>query len=196
METLRIEGQRIVLRDWQLDDLDVYRAWMQPSQRWQEFDGPYYPPLSPAKIDSRIDELRHTIHASDWSTPRRSLVIADRTTDILLGTVSWYWIGEETNWLAIGISLYDPSTWGQGLGYAALGLWCEYLWASKSEIIRLDLRTWQPGYDAAGRKARISTGGALSQGSHRARGILRWSRVRCTTRGVAGALSGRILGID
>ena len=171
METLRIEGQRIVLRDWRLDDLEVYRAWRQPGQRWHEFDGPYYPPPSLAKIDTLIDELRRAIHTGEWSNPRRRLVIADRATDALLGNVSWYWIGEETNWLAIGISLYNPATWGQGIGYASLGMWCEYLWAAKPEIVRLDLRTWSGNHgimrladklgfqqEACFRKARIVRG--------------------------------------
>jgi RimJ/RimL family protein N-acetyltransferase len=168
---VRIEGQRILLRDWQLEDLELYHSWMQPGQRWQEFDGPYYGPPSPEEIDRRIDNLRRAIHTGEWSEPRRRLVIADRTTDILLGTVSWYWIGQETNWIAIGISLYDPARWSQGIGYAALGLWCEYLWAAKPEIVRLDLRTWSGNHgmmrlaeklgfqqEARFRKARIVRG--------------------------------------
>lgn len=35
---LRIEGGRVDLRDWRLDDLESYCTWMQPGQRWQEFD--------------------------------------------------------------------------------------------------------------------------------------------------------------
>ena len=36
---LHIQGQRVILRDWRLDDLEPYSAWMQPGRRWQEFDG-------------------------------------------------------------------------------------------------------------------------------------------------------------
>jgi RimJ/RimL family protein N-acetyltransferase len=139
---LPISTQRISLRDWQLDDLAMYRTWMQPGQRWQEFDGPYYPPPSPTHIDERIERLRWRTLSGDWPDPRSRLVVADRATDALLGTVNWYWIGQETNWLAIGISLFDPTTWGQGFGYEALGQWCEYLWTTMPQIVRLDLRTW------------------------------------------------------
>jgi len=57
-------------------------------------------------------------------------------------TVGWYWIGQETSWPAIGIALYDPATWGKGIGYAALGMWCEYGWAAMPEMVRLGLCTW------------------------------------------------------
>src|SRR5689334_19012675 len=139
---LRIEGQRVILRDWRLDDLESYRAWMQPGQRWQEFDGPYYPRPSPATMDEEVERLRLRILSGDCPDPRRHLVVANRADEKLLGRVSWYWVGQETNWLAIGISLFDPAIWGQGIGYAALGMWCDYLWAAMPQIVRLDLRTW------------------------------------------------------
>lgn len=99
------------------------------------------------------------------------MVIADRASDALIGVAAWYWIGQETNWPAIGIALFDPASWGQGLGYAALGCWCEYLWAALPQIVRLDLRTWSGNYgmmrlaeklgfqqEARFRKARIVRG--------------------------------------
>ena len=101
----------------------------------------------------------------------RETEIADRAADTLLGTVGWYWIGKETNWLAIGVALYDPTTWGKGIGYQALGMWCEYLWAAMPQIVRLDLRTWSGNHgmirlaeklgfqrEACFRKARIVGG--------------------------------------
>ncbi|MCP4426555.1 MAG: GNAT family N-acetyltransferase, partial [Chloroflexi bacterium] len=30
----------------------------------------------------------------------------------------------------------------RGIGYEALGLWCEYLWTAVPAIVRLDIRTW------------------------------------------------------
>ena len=168
---LRIKGQRVDLRDLRLDDLELYHAWMQPGQRWQEFNGPYYPQPSPEKVTELVERQRQRILSGDWPEPRMHLVVANRNGDMLLGTVNWYWIGQETDWLAIGISLYDPATWGQGIGYAALGMWCEYLWTAMPQIARLDLRTWSGNYgmirlaeklgfqrEACFRKARIVRG--------------------------------------
>ena len=42
----------------------------------------------------------------------------------------------------MGIGIYDPSRWGKGIGYEALGLWAEHLFATNPEYVRLDLRTW------------------------------------------------------
>jgi len=69
-------------------------------------------------------------------------VIADRRTDTLPGRVTFYWQSKETNWLSVGIGLYDPEAWGKGLGYEALGLWSEYLFEAIPDLVRLDLRTW------------------------------------------------------
>lgn len=74
--------------------------------------------------------------------PRQGLVIVDAETDALLGVVTWYWESEETNWLSVGISIFDPGSWGKGIGYDALGLWTDYLFDAMPEIVRVDLRTW------------------------------------------------------
>ena len=52
------------------------------------------------------------------------------------------WNSKDTNWLCAGITIYDPEFWGKGIGYEALGLWCEYLFEHHKEIVRLDLPTW------------------------------------------------------
>ena len=56
--------------------------------------------------------------------------------------VSRYWISKETNWPALGITIYDPEFWGEGFGYEALGIWCQYLFDNEPKFVRLDLRTW------------------------------------------------------
>ena len=56
--------------------------------------------------------------------------------------VTRYWISQETNWSAVGIVIYDPNNWGKGYGYEALGLWCDYLFATEPRFVRLDCRTW------------------------------------------------------
>ncbi|MBZ0305187.1 MAG: GNAT family N-acetyltransferase, partial [Anaerolineae bacterium] len=51
-------------------------------------------------------------------------------------------MSEETHWPALGITIYNCAVWGQGFGYEALGLWCDYLFATNPQFVRLDLRTW------------------------------------------------------
>lgn len=89
----------------------------------------------------------------------------------MIGLVSRYWISEETQWAAIGIVIYDPAHWRQGIGYEALGLWTDYLFEQQPSWVRLDLRTWSGntgmmqlaeklGYtlEARFRKARVVNG--------------------------------------
>jgi RimJ/RimL family protein N-acetyltransferase len=137
-----IEGNKITLRDFQLADLAVYEQWQQPGQRWQEFDAPDEPDLTPAQIEQQLSQLQAIIEAQQRPFPRQRLVIAHRTTDLLLGTVSWYGETETSNWPKLGIGIYDPQYWRQGIGYEALGLWCDYLWQGFPNAVRLGLSTW------------------------------------------------------
>lgn len=166
---MQLDGKRITLRDWVLADLPVYAEWMNPSHRWHELDGPYYPRPT-AEATAQINAKRQAyIEQNSFSSPRVNLVIAQ--DDAFIGMVSRYWQSEETNWLSVGIVIYDPAQWGKGLGYEALGLWSEYLFAAMPQLARLDLRTWSGnmgmmrlalklGYaeEARFRKARIVNG--------------------------------------
>ena len=139
---IKILGSTLILRDWQMNDLDYFANWLQPGQKWQQLDGPYYPKTKSTDIPKIIANIRWQIEKADWPHPRQRLIICDKVENLLLGQVSWYWQGEETNWLSIGIVLYDPTSWGKGLGFEALGLWCDYLLHEMPQLARLDLRTW------------------------------------------------------
>ncbi len=135
---MQFTGKKLVLRDIQKKDTEPLIYWLQPDHHWHKLDGPYYPPTPSDKIPSLVDSWLQG-HQHD---PRRRLLIADKTTDDMVGMVTRYWISQETNWPAIGIVIYDPQNWGKGYGYEALGLWCEYLFLAFPEFVRLDLRTW------------------------------------------------------
>jgi RimJ/RimL family protein N-acetyltransferase len=139
---LRIAGQQIALRDWEIDDLDRYAYWLRPEHAWQRLDGPYYTRPSTEEIDEMIDSRRDAIARGEVKSPRESLVICNNLTGRLVGRVNRYWISRETNWMALGLSIYDPADWRRGIGYEALGLWSDYIFEARPELRRLDLRTW------------------------------------------------------
>jgi putative hydrolase of HD superfamily len=139
---LRLEQQRTVLRYWCTQDLEAYGAWLQPGHEWQQLDGPYYPRANTPKIQKKIEALRERIEKAQWPTPCFDLAVVDRQSDRLIGRVSRYWQSEETLWLSIGITIFDPRDWGRGLGFEALGGWTGHLFNSMPELLRLDLRTW------------------------------------------------------
>ncbi len=141
-ERICIQGKQIILRDWLVEDLEEYAHWMKPGHQWQELDGPYYPKTKEAEIPDMIAKMRGKIETAVSTSPRRGFVIADKLSNQMLGTVSRYWIGKETNWLAVGIAIHNPEYWQGGRGFESLGLWSDYLFQNMLQIVRLDLRTW------------------------------------------------------
>jgi RimJ/RimL family protein N-acetyltransferase len=138
---LHITGQRLNLRDLHFKDLAPAQYWMNPSHEWHKFNGPYYPPTPVDEIPDMMSTWAKHIARNAYPTPRLRLAIIDKS-DSIIGTVTRYWISEETNWTAIGIAIWNDEHWGKGYGYEALGLWCDYLFAHEPKFVRLDIRTW------------------------------------------------------
>jgi len=172
VETCRVNlgGNKIILRDWIADDLASFEEWQKPCHKWQDFDGPYYTTTEENTL-KQINGIRERLKSAAFPAPRTRLVIADKKSNQLLGTVNSYWESIETNWLCAGIALYDHNFWGQGIGYDALNVWINYLFFVHPQIVRLDLRTWSGNYgmihlakklnfklEAQFRKARIVNG--------------------------------------
>lgn len=135
---MQISGKHIHLRDIQAKDKDSLIYWLQPHHNWHKFNGPYYPPSPSDKI---IDIVEKGI-SSEPPDPRRRLLIVDKKTDEIMGMTTCYWISRETDWMAIGIAIYNPDNWSKGYGYDALRLWCDYLFEAYPNFVRLDMRTW------------------------------------------------------
>lgn len=139
---MRIEGTRVLLRDFEIDDVAAYAHWNMPGHHWQEFDGPYYARPSADDVNDMAGKLRAAIESGVWPDPRMRLAIAHPQSNELMGVVTSYWESEETNWLSIGIVIFDERNWGGGIGTESLKLWVDYLFRARPEIVRLDARTW------------------------------------------------------
>lgn len=138
---LRI-GNKVVLRNWIVEDLTEFRKWSTGHHSWMDLNGPYYPQLTLEELEQQLNAIQKIIRANSFRKDIKNLVIADSESNRFIGTVNWYWQSQETNWLSIGICLYDEEHWGKGIGFEAMGLWCDHLWEVFPEIARLDLRTW------------------------------------------------------
>jgi len=138
-ETIWVDGARLTLRDVVPGDLDVLAYWLQPERRWQELDGPMYDQPGPDDIARLLDRRRALVTRGDRPRPRTNLTIAAIDTGEMLGEVTWTAVdgGPDVN-----IVIYNPDLWGYGLGYEALGLWCDYLFRETPALDRLALRTW------------------------------------------------------
>lgn len=58
-----------------------------------------------------------------------------------IGTVGSYWVDKNTNWLEIGIVIYDSAYWESGIGAEVFKLWIDYLF-EKNFVHRLGISTW------------------------------------------------------
>lgn len=139
---MQIHGRRICLRDWQPEDLRVWESWQHGDQAWKKLDAPYYKKPDADETKRYRMYLEQKIENGSFKHPRHHLVIADGESDRLIGTVTCYWESEETQWLSLGILIFDPQHWGKGLGYEAVGLWTDYLFISRPQLVRLGLVTW------------------------------------------------------
>ncbi len=130
-----------MLRTGRPEDGPVLREWLRPHHDWHRWDGPYF--ARPTAPEAESFAARVAAQGADDGAglPPHRAVVADPGTDRLLGTVSWYWESEATQWARLGIVLYDPAVRGRGAGRAALSAWTSLLFA-RSDWVRLDLATW------------------------------------------------------
>jgi len=133
---MMLEEKNIKLRGWKEEDETLYRFWNTGHHLWMNYDGPYYPKMTEKEVESSIRMFNNN------SLPLKRMVIADKETDELLGTVSWYWQSEESNWKSVGLAIYDENNWSKGIGYNSLKLWINHLFTQDKKLTRLDLRTW------------------------------------------------------
>lgn len=84
METINIKGEKIQLRDWLLQDVEPFRDWQRPGMQWKNMDGPYYRSTAD-EAEKIVNELRIRIERTEFPDPRMRLVIADRSTNNLIG---------------------------------------------------------------------------------------------------------------
>ncbi|MBF4561732.1 GNAT family N-acetyltransferase [Microbacterium sp. VKM Ac-2870] len=138
------ESRGIRVRAFRPSDLDTYRRWLQPDQDWHRWDGPYFAKLDAAQIDAVCARLGAALadgsYAAQVPLPRGVVVDAD-DDDTMLGSVSWHWESEESDWRRMGLTVYDPALRGRGIGTEALRIWTGYLFRT-TDAVRLDYSTW------------------------------------------------------
>lgn len=137
---ITLQGSKICLRDWNINDLAIYEQWQNSNHKWWKNEAPFL--KRKISIEEAVKKKKEEILSISHSFSRMSLVIASQKNNELIGFVNSYWRAQETNWLRIGIRIFDDSYWGQGIGYDSLVLWINYLFESKPELIRLGLTTW------------------------------------------------------
>ncbi len=128
-------SQRPVLRDRRADDLAWEWHWTNelPDPEWKRWDAPYF----------HVADVRLT-----WA--EFSTRIASTAPDRLMVELAGAPVGVVTRherdprgggWWELGIVLYDPARFGQGIGTAALREWARRTFAETGAAV-LTLVTW------------------------------------------------------
>jgi len=122
-------------------DLLSYRRLNHPSRLFHEYNGPYFERESLDDLDKRICQMRLDFK-SGKDVKKQAMMIVDSCDDDLIGEVSYYWKSKETNWMEIGVVIFNEAYWGQAIGYHALCLWINQVFEDFPSLVRLGLTTW------------------------------------------------------
>lgn len=134
--------KQIYLRELKLSDLDDFYMMKHPSRKFHAFNGPYFKQTSEVELKEYIEKLRVKLMNNENSILEGGKIIADKASNKIVGQVNWYWKSRETNWMEIGLVIFNEDYWGYGIGYDALRQWTEEIFQTYPELIRLGLTTW------------------------------------------------------
>jgi putative hydrolase of HD superfamily len=132
----------IAIRKLEIKDLEAYQYWNHPNREHHKFNGPYYGVMSETELQNMIETLRSRLSNNEENIFPNKEVIVNAETDELIGTVNWYWKSEETQWMEVGLVIFNENYWGKGIGASVLKMWIDKVFASNPEIVRLGLSTW------------------------------------------------------
>lgn len=132
----------ITLRELEIKDLEDYLYWNHPSREFHKFNGPYYGKRSEEELKQLVEELRELLLKGEKDVLKNKKIIADKDTDEIIGQVNWYWKSQETLWMEVGIVIFNENYWGNGIGYEALKMWIDEVFAENPRLVRIGLTTW------------------------------------------------------
>ncbi|HYK71633.1 MAG TPA: GNAT family protein [Pseudoneobacillus sp.] len=122
-----IEAELIKL--WEL-------KYKEEAPEWEKWDAPYFEHKA-ISFEEYVEKKDKLIDQDDlW------LIEVDGS---IIGTVSCYWEHKPSNWLEMGIGIYDPDYWSGGYGTEALSLWIKQLFTSLP-LVRVGFTTWSGNY--------------------------------------------------
>ncbi len=168
-----------------LSNIDKYAELSRPDKKFNEFNGPYFKQDTLEEHLKYVENLKKKLENNEEVKPNIRLISSDGQ---ILGTCSWYWKSKETNWIEVGIVIFEENNWGKGIGTKVLARWIDYVFDLHPEIVRIGLTTWSGNFgmiavseklglkrEACFRKARIVGGKYYDSVSY---GILReeWNR--------------------
>lgn len=155
---MEIVTQSVILRDMVLSDIEDDIRWKTIETRWQDWDEPWEYGAESESFDkvvyrkSAFEEFQQLEKMKEANDFRLSLEI-DTLEGIHIGTIDSYRLSQEvqqelqsfanhedTTGYAIGIAIYEPEYWNQGLGRSALEAYRDYHLENQHWVLYLE--TW------------------------------------------------------
>ncbi|GAA0318072.1 GNAT family protein [Bacillus carboniphilus] len=137
-ETLStLKGNKIELKPVQKQDLQTLWTLIygEDEPEFKKWDAPYFP-LKKVDFETYKESMTKRIEAGLDS---QRLIVADGKT---IGTVTFYWEHQPSNWMEVGIVIFLPEYWSGGYGTEAIKLWVDYLFEAHPQIPRIGYTTW------------------------------------------------------
>ncbi|MDT8862602.1 GNAT family N-acetyltransferase [Alkalihalobacillus sp. MEB130] len=115
---------------------DLYALWeltyKEESPEWKKWDAPYFEHKS-ISYEKYLTNKDNLVYQDDYW-----IIEVDGN---IIGTVSYYWEHKPSNWLEMGIGIYDRKYWNGGIGTRALTLWINHLF-NTIPLVRVGFTTW------------------------------------------------------
>ncbi|WP_407691381.1 GNAT family N-acetyltransferase [Robertmurraya mangrovi] len=131
-----IIGNKVKLRKIKEDDLKILWQLIYGvvNPEWKKWDAPYFP-LNHIDYETFYKREIKEINGEEvrW--------MAIDVDGEIIGTVSFYWEHQPSNWLEAGIVIYNPKYWNGGYGTEALKLWVDTIFKTK-DVPRVGITTW------------------------------------------------------
>jgi RimJ/RimL family protein N-acetyltransferase len=131
---MNYQDDELIIRS--ITDDDLPKLWeliyKEESPEWKKWDAPYFEHKHVPYEEFLSNKKKYVDQDSRW---------AIEVNGVVIGIVSYYWEHKPSNWLEMGIGIYDPKFWSGGYGTRALRLWISHLFYTMP-LVRVGYTTW------------------------------------------------------
>ncbi|OPA73744.1 GNAT family N-acetyltransferase [Paenibacillus selenitireducens] len=133
-----LQGDKVTIRSISPSDYPILYnlIYGEEEPEWKKWDAPYFP-LDRISLEEYSTQMSKRVVPEGEPVPR---MIIESDGEII-GSLSYYWEHRPSNWLEIGIVIYNSNYWNGGYGTEALRIWISYLLESLP-LVRVGLTTW------------------------------------------------------
>jgi putative hydrolase of HD superfamily len=103
----------LTLRDIEMSDLEEYICLNHPAREFHKFNAPYFHKESLEQLTNKVKKWEMRLKSGKKKILKNSQLIVNSDDNELIGEVNWYWKSKETQWMEIGIVIFNEKYWGR-----------------------------------------------------------------------------------